>query len=73
MNWNDGIRWIHRWTSILFAALVAAIFIALAIGREPVEWVYYLPLFPLFVLLPTGLYMFALPYAMKWLRRTEAG
>ena len=29
----------------------------------PVGWVAYLPLLPLAVLLPTGLYMFVLPYA----------
>jgi ABC-type polysaccharide/polyol phosphate export permease len=63
MNWNVWVRQVHRWTSILFAAAVAGIFVALGMGTEPAEWVYYLPLFPLFVLLPTGLYMFVLPYA----------
>lgn len=52
--------------SIIFAAIVAAIFIALGVGKEPVEWVYFLPLLPLFVLLLTGLYMFVLPYAARW-------
>lgn len=65
MNWNYRIRQIHRWTSIVFAALVAAIFVAQGVGREPAEWVYLLPLLPLFVLLPTGLYMFVLPYTMR--------
>ena len=31
-------------------------------GREPAEWVYFLPLTPLFLMLVTGLYLFALPY-----------
>lgn len=72
---NDWIRWIHRWTSIAFTMVVAAIFVILGLGREPAQWVYFVPLFPLFVLLPTGLYMFALPYAAKWrgVRRNEAG
>ncbi|MGO4664846.1 hypothetical protein AB4Z40_01865 [Bosea sp. 2YAB26] len=65
MNWNDWIRQIHRWMSIIFTVVVIAIFIALGLGKQPAEWVYFLPLFPLFVLLPTGLYMFALPYAAK--------
>lgn len=66
MNWNDWIRQIHRWMSIIFTAAVIAIFITLGVGTEPAGWVYFLPLFPLFVLLPTGLYMFVLPYAAKW-------
>ncbi|MEO3434940.1 hypothetical protein [Inquilinus sp. CAU 1745] len=66
MNWNKWIRQIHRWLSIAFTAVVAAIFIALGMGKEPVEWVYFLPLFPLALLLLTGLYMFVLPYAAKW-------
>ncbi|WP_457579707.1 hypothetical protein [Ensifer canadensis] len=62
MNWNNWIRQIHRWTSLVFAVFVAAIFIALGVGKQPAEWVYFLPLFPLAILVPTGLYMFALPY-----------
>ncbi len=61
MSVNTWIRQIHRWVSILFALAVAANFTALAIGH-PVQWLYYVPLPPLFVLLFTGLYMFALPY-----------
>ncbi|CAN7696559.1 MULTISPECIES: hypothetical protein [Ensifer] len=62
MNWNNWIRQIHRWTSLVFAVVVAAIFIALGVGKQPAEWVYFLPLFPLAILVPTGLYMFVLPY-----------
>lgn len=66
MNWNDWIRQIHRWMSIIFTLVVIAIFVALGLGKQPAEWVYFLPLFPLFVLLSTGLYMFVLPYSAKW-------
>ncbi|MER9232972.1 hypothetical protein NKI56_12880 [Mesorhizobium sp. M0622] len=66
MNWNKWVRQIHRWLSIIFAAVVAAIFISLGVGKEPANWVYFLPLFPLGLLLLTGLYMFVLPYAPKW-------
>lgn len=62
MNWNNWIRQIHRWTSLAFAIVVAAIFAALGLGKQPAEWVYFLPLFPLAILVPTGLYMFVLPY-----------
>ncbi len=65
MNWNQRIRQIHRWTAITFTVTVIATFIALA-QEEPAIWVSYVPLFPLAVLLLTGLYLFALPYATKW-------
>jgi hypothetical protein len=67
MNWNSRIRQIHRWTSIAFTATVIANFIALAQGRgTPPPWITYSPLFPLALLLFTGLYLFVLPYAARW-------
>jgi hypothetical protein len=68
---NKWIRQFHRWTSIVFTAVVAGIFAALGLGKQPAEWVYFLPLFPLALLALTGLYMFFLPYAAK--RRSGAG
>lgn len=65
MGVNGGIRQVHRWVSIVFAAIVVAIFAMLGMGHEPVEWVYYLPLPPLAFLLVTGLYMFFLPYVRR--------
>lgn len=58
------IRQFHRWTSLVFTVTVIAVFVALA-QKQPVVWVSYIPLFPLALLLVTGLYMFALPYAAK--------
>jgi hypothetical protein len=67
MNWNGAIRQIHRWLSIAFTVTVIANFVALAQGRgAPPAWITYSPLPPLAVLLFTGLYMFALPYAARW-------
>ena len=66
MTWSKSVRQIHRWTSIVFTAVVIAIFVALGIGQQPAEWVYFLPLLPLALLLITGLYMFVLPYACAW-------
>jgi len=66
LNWNKGFRQIHRWLSIVFTAVVAVIFITLGVGKEPASWVYFLPLFPLGLLMLTGLYMFVLPYAARW-------
>ncbi|MGO4624016.1 hypothetical protein AB4Z34_27375 [Ensifer sp. 2YAB10] len=65
------IRIIHRWTSLLFSLAVAGIFIGMPLATLP-EWVYYLPLPPLFVLLPNGLYLFVLPYLSKPQGRVQA-
>jgi membrane protein CcdC involved in cytochrome C biogenesis len=65
VNWSSWIRQFHRWTSIIFTASVIAIFAMLGAGREPAEWVYYLPLPPLFLLMVSGLYMFFRPYFRK--------
>jgi len=65
--WNKWIRQIHRWLSIAFTVTVIANFIALAQrSGMPPPWVTYSPLFPLALLLFTGLYLFVLPYATKW-------
>ena len=41
------------------------VFIALA-QKPPRVWVSYVPLAPLAVLFFTGMYLFVLPYAVKW-------
>jgi len=68
MNWNKWVRQVHRWMSVAFTATVIANFVAIALahGRMPPPWVTYSPLLPLVLLLLTGLYLFALPYATKW-------
>lgn len=65
MTLSAWVRQIHRWVSIIFAAIVAGIFLALALRQTPASWVYYLPLPFLFLLLLTGLYMFVLPYVAQ--------
>ena len=64
MNWNSRTRQVHRWLSIAFTATVVANFVVRVWG-EPPSWVVYSPLPPLFLLLFTGLYLFALPYAAR--------
>ena len=64
MHWNKWIRQTHRWLSILFTLTVIANFATMAMGTPP-AWVVYAPLLPLFLMLVTGLYMFALPYVNK--------
>lgn len=67
MNWNSSIRQFHRWVSVVFTVTVIANFVALAQGPPP-AWVTYSPLPPLALLLFTGLYLFMLPYAVRWRR-----
>jgi hypothetical protein len=52
--------------SIIFTVTVIANFVQMAVHPgEPPNMVTYSPLLPLFLLLFTGLYMFALPYTAK--------
>jgi hypothetical protein len=64
LSWNNSIRQTHRWLSIVFTVTVIANFVAMSRGTPP-AWVTYSPLLPLFLLLFSGLYLFALPYAAK--------
>jgi hypothetical protein len=59
------IRVFHRWTSLGFMLVVAAIFAMLGLGQQPAQWLYYAPLAPLFLLLITGAWMFFQPYVAK--------
>ena len=66
------IRQIHRWLSIAFTVTVIANIVALTTGTgKAPDWITYSPLPPLLLLMLTGLYMFVLPYAVKW--RSERG
>jgi hypothetical protein len=71
MNWKKRIRQTHRWVALAFTVTVIASFVAVA-QENPAPWVFYLPLPPLALLLFSGLYLFALPYATRWRgRRTD--
>ena len=62
MNWHKWIRQAHRWLSALFTVIVIAEFFLVNSGDEVAQWLYYVPLLPLFLLLLSGLYLFVLPY-----------
>ena len=64
LNWNTSIRQIHRWLSIAFTVAVIVNVIAMMQEKQAV-WVGLLALFPLILLLLSGLYLFVLPYAAK--------
>lgn len=65
---NQWIRQIHRWVAIIFTVTVIANFVALAqgSGAMPPPWITYSPLLPLALLMLSGLYLFVLPYTVRW-------
>ena len=71
MNWSAFIRQVHRWLSIAFTLTVVANFAAMTQGTPP-AWITYSPLPPLFLLLFSGLYLFALPYFTRWRNKTRS-
>ena len=72
MNWNHWIRQMHRWLSIAFVLTVIANFAAMTQGQPP-AWITYSPLFPLALLLLSGVYLFTLPYINKRRSAVRAG
>jgi hypothetical protein len=64
------IRQFHRWVSAIFMVTVVITAIAMS-QKEPIIWISYVPLAPLFLLMISGVYMFVLPYVTK--RRATAG
>jgi hypothetical protein len=67
LEWNKWVRQLHRVMSITFTFAVLLNFVVVGQGAYPV-WLGILTLVPLALLLVTGLYMFALPYAVRWRR-----
>lgn len=68
---SKWLRQFHRWVSIAFTLGVIINTIVIFTGEgEPAYWIYLLALIPLFLLLLSGLYLFALPYVAK-LRRAN--
>ena len=58
----------HRWVAGAFLIAVTANLAVYAV-KEPPEWVAYLPLLPLLLLMMSGMYLLVLPYR----RRQQAG
>jgi len=61
---NALIRQSHRWLSIAFTLAVIVNIVAL-IQKSQAVWIGLLALFPLILLLISGLYLFALPYVRR--------
>jgi hypothetical protein len=58
------VRQVHRWLAIIFTLTVLVNFAAMTQGQPP-AWVVYSPLPPLFLLMFSGLYMFAMSYVSR--------
>jgi H+/Cl- antiporter ClcA len=66
---NKSIRQIHRWVSIAFT-LGVIVNLAAVMTNRYANWVGLLAGLPLILLRFTGLYLFVLPYAIKWRSRS---
>jgi hypothetical protein len=71
-NWNKWVRQIHRWLSIAFTVAVIINIVAISL-KNYTGGVGLLAVFPLALLLVTGLYLFVLPYVAKWRSGRRAG
>ena len=65
MNWNKWFRQTHRWLSVVFTVAVIVNGVAVVQGKYNSK-LGLLAVFPMALLLLTGLYLFMLPYAAKW-------
>jgi hypothetical protein len=65
LNSNKWVRPTHRWLSIAFTVSVIVNIVAVVQGKYTAR-VGLWAVFPLALLLFTGLYLFVLPYAAKW-------
>ena len=71
---NALIRQFHRWLSIAFTLGVITNLVVYTLAgkqHQPAFWWNLLALIPVFLLLISGLYLFVLPYAVRWRRRKE--
>ena len=65
MNWNKWFRQTHRWLSVVFTVAVIVNGVAVVQGKYNSR-LGLLAVFPMALLLFTGLYLFMMPYAAKW-------
>jgi hypothetical protein len=64
LNWSRWIRQTHRWLSIVFTAAVIANGVMVAQGKYSAR-MGLTAVFPMALLLMTGLYLFVLPYVAR--------
>jgi hypothetical protein len=61
---NNWIRQTHRWLSMAFTLAVIVNVVAM-VKKQQAVWIGLLALFPLILLMLTGLYLFVLPYVAR--------
>ena len=66
MNWNKWFRQTHRWLSVAFTVVVIVNGVAVA-QKKYTNSLGLMAVFVLALQFFTGLYLFVLPYAAKWL------
>ncbi len=66
MRLSVWMRQAHRWLAIAFTLGVISYIVAMSGGEQPPMWLGLFALVPLILLLVSGLYLFVLPYAVKW-------
>lgn len=71
MGVSFAMRWTHRWLSVVFTAATVFDFAMVATGRYA-NWMGFLAVAPLLLMLATGLYLFALPYVRRARGRVAA-
>jgi hypothetical protein len=71
MNWNKWIRVTHRWLSIAFTAAITSNLIAI-LRKQYTNTLGLMAVSVLALCFVTGIYLFVLPYFIKWrsVRRT---
>ncbi|HYK36946.1 hypothetical protein [Alloacidobacterium sp.] len=72
MNWNRWIRQTHRWLSMAFTLAIIVTGIAVVRGKYT-NRLGLMAVAVLALLFFTGLYLFVLPYAVKWRSQRRAG
>lgn len=65
MNWNKWVRQSHRWLSVAFTIVVILNGVAVAQGKYT-NRLGLVAVFTLALQFFTGMYLFVLPYAVKW-------
>jgi len=70
MNWNKCIRQTHRWLTVALTGAIVVNLVAV-VERKYTNALGLLAVFPMALLLFTGLYLFVLPYATKWRSRRQ--
>ena len=65
MNWNKWVLQSHRWLSVAFTVVVIVNGVAVARGKYTNQ-LGLMAVFALALQFFTGMYLFVLPYAVKW-------